>query len=155
VNVDTTVQEKHITYPTDAKLAIKIINRLNKLAKVHGIQQPRTYEREVKALRLNIRHFRHVKHRAKARKALKRLRICPCIATRITLYVPQSLLFDAYQKDFLFYERVLHQQPQDSNKIYSLHKPHVYCIGKSKDDKRCVISPPNESVLQKKMSLRV
>jgi hypothetical protein len=77
VNVDTTVQEKHITYPTDAKLAIKIINRLNKLAKVHGIQQPRTYEREVKALRLNIRHFRHV----------KRLRICPCIATRITLYV--------------------------------------------------------------------
>ena len=33
VNIDTTVQEKNITYPTDAKLAIKIINRLNKLAK--------------------------------------------------------------------------------------------------------------------------
>ena len=26
VNIDTTVQEKNITYPTDAKLAIKIIN---------------------------------------------------------------------------------------------------------------------------------
>jgi len=33
--IDTTVQEKNITYPTDAKLAIKIINRLNKLAKKH------------------------------------------------------------------------------------------------------------------------
>ncbi len=33
VNIDTTVQEKNITYPTDSKLAVKIINRLNKLAK--------------------------------------------------------------------------------------------------------------------------
>ena len=43
VLVDTTVQEKAITYPTDSKLAIRIINRLNKLAKVEGIQQRRTY----------------------------------------------------------------------------------------------------------------
>jgi len=39
VLVDTTVQEKAITYPTDSKLAIKVINRLNKLAKRHGIKQ--------------------------------------------------------------------------------------------------------------------
>ena len=32
VNIDTTVHEKNITYPTDSKLAIKIVNRLNKLA---------------------------------------------------------------------------------------------------------------------------
>ncbi len=31
VHVDTTVHEKNITYPTDSKLAIKIINRLNKI----------------------------------------------------------------------------------------------------------------------------
>jgi IS5 family transposase len=74
VNIDTTVQEKNITYPTDAKLAIKIINRLNKLAKAYGIQQRRTFTKEVKNLRLAIRHFRHVKRRAKAKKALKRLR---------------------------------------------------------------------------------
>jgi hypothetical protein len=37
VLIDTTASEKNITYPTDAKLAIKIINRLNKLAKHHGL----------------------------------------------------------------------------------------------------------------------
>lgn len=42
-NIDTTVQEKNITYPTDGKLAIKVINHLNKLAKGHGIRQRRTY----------------------------------------------------------------------------------------------------------------
>ena len=31
VLVDTRVQEKAITYPTDSKLLIKIINRLNQL----------------------------------------------------------------------------------------------------------------------------
>ena len=32
VLIDTTVQEKNITYPIDSKLVIKIINHLNKLA---------------------------------------------------------------------------------------------------------------------------
>jgi hypothetical protein len=63
VLINTTVQEKNITYPTDAKLAIKIINRLNKLAKHHNIQQRRIYVKEVKNCRLAIRHFRHVKKR--------------------------------------------------------------------------------------------
>jgi IS5 family transposase len=70
VLIDTTVQEKNITYSTDAKLAIKIINRLNKLAKHHNIAQCRTYVKEVKNCRLSIRHFRPVKKRAKAKKAL-------------------------------------------------------------------------------------
>jgi len=33
IHIDTTVHEKNITYPTDSKLAIKIINRLNKIAR--------------------------------------------------------------------------------------------------------------------------
>jgi IS5 family transposase len=68
VLIDTTVQENNITYPTAAKLAIKIINRLNKLAKHHNIQQRRTYVNEVKNCRLAIRHFRHVKSAPKLRK---------------------------------------------------------------------------------------
>jgi IS5 family transposase len=50
--------------------------------------------------------------------------------------LPKYSLFDQYQKDFLFYERVLGQQPKDKNKIYALHEPDVYCIGKGKDHKQ-------------------
>ena len=125
------------TYPTDAKLAIKIINRLNKIAKKHGIQQRRTYNKEVKSLRLDIRHFRHVKKRAKATRALKRLRtIAGALIRELRRKLSKYCLFEHYQKDFLLYERVLSQKPKDKNKIYSLHEPQVYCIAKGKDHKQ-------------------
>jgi IS5 family transposase len=38
VLIDTTVQEKNITYPTDAKLAIKIINRFLKCTNSVALQ---------------------------------------------------------------------------------------------------------------------
>ncbi len=134
VHIDTTVQEKNITYPTDGKLAIKIINRLNKLAKTWGLPQRRTYAKEVKNLRLALRHFRHAKRRNKAKKALKRLRTIACTLIReLRRTLPKCDLFETYQKDFLFYERVLAQNPKDRDKIYSLHEPGVYCIAKGKD----------------------
>ena len=135
VLVDTTVQEKAITYPTDTKLAIKIINRLNKLAKKHGVKQRRTWVKEVKQLRLQCRHFRHPKVRGKARRALKRLRtIASALLRELQRKLPAELLRE--QKDnFALYEKVLAQQPKDKNKIYSLHEPGVYCVGKGKDHK--------------------
>ncbi|HNS79819.1 MAG TPA: hypothetical protein PKM17_14330 [Syntrophorhabdus sp.] len=36
------MQEKHITYLPNSKLAIRIINRLNTVAKVHGIDSSAT-----------------------------------------------------------------------------------------------------------------
>ena len=137
VHVDTTVQEKNITYPTDSKLAIKIINRLNKIAKSHGILQRRTFIKEVKSLRLDIRHYRHVTKRAKAKRALKRLRTIAGILMReLRRELPQYCLFECYQKDFLLYERILKQKIKDTHKIYSLHEPQVYCVGKGKDHKQ-------------------
>ena len=54
VHIDTTVHEKNITYPTDSKLAIKIINRLNKIAKSHGISQRRTFVKAMLALIVGV-----------------------------------------------------------------------------------------------------
>ncbi len=135
VNVDSTVQEKAITYPTDGKLAIKIINRLNKMAKHHAIQQRRTHAKEVKDLRLKLRHFRHVKKRSSAKKAVKRLRtIAFSLMRELKRKLDQEVIL-AYESDFSLYEKVLTQQPKDQNKIYSLHEPQVYCIAKGKDHK--------------------
>jgi len=135
VLVDTTVQEKAITYPTDSKLAIKIINRLNKLAKVHGIKQRRTFVKEAKGLRLACRHFRHTKRRSKAKKALKRLRTIAGILLReLQRKLPEAILEQEAER-FALYERVLTQQPKDKNKVYSLHEPDIYCVGKGKDHK--------------------
>lgn len=135
VLVDTTVQEKAITYPTDTKLAIKIINRLNKLAKRHGIKQRRTFVKEVRELRLASRHFRHVKRRAKAKKALKRLRTIAGILLReLQRKLPDTVLKQEAER-FELYEQVLSQQPKDKDKVYSLHEPDVYCVGKGKDHK--------------------
>ena len=133
VHIDTTVQEKNITYPTDGKLAIKIINRANKLAKTHGIQQRRTYVREMKALRLKLRHFRHPKKKASARRAMKRLRTIAHTQLRELERRLSDVVLMELEKDFVLYREVLNQQPKDKNKIYSLHELEVYCVGKGKD----------------------
>ena len=135
VNVDSTVQEKNITCPTDGKLAIKIINRLNKLAKYQVIQQRRTYAREVKEMRLRLRFFRHVKKRRSAKKAVKRLRtIAGVLMRELTRKLPAEVLADCME-DFALYEKVLKQERKDKDKIYSLHEPQVYCLAKGKDHK--------------------
>ena len=135
VLVDTTVQEKAITYPTDTKLAIKIINRLNKLAKAQGIKQRRTFIKEVRELRVASRHFRHARRRAKAKKALKRLRTIAGILLReLQRKLPEGIL-KKEADNFALYAQVLAQQPKDKNKIYSLHENDIYCVGKGKDHK--------------------
>ena len=135
VLVDTTVQEKAITYPTDIKLAIKISNHLKKLAKALGIKQKRTYVKEIKSLRLACRHFRHVKVRAKAKKALRRLHTIAGILIRELERKLSPSMLEAQLENFKLYRKVLSHKPKDKNKIYSLHEPYIYCIGKGKDHK--------------------
>ena len=66
VLIDSTVQEKNITYPTDAKLHKKIIKRINKIAKEEGVKLRQTYLRELKQLMIDQRFHNHPKRRKKA-----------------------------------------------------------------------------------------
>ena len=45
VVIDTTVQEKNITYPTDSKLAKKVIDTCRNIAKQEGIPLRQSYSR--------------------------------------------------------------------------------------------------------------
>lgn len=47
---DTTVQENNTTFPTDAKLCKKVIDKCNKIAGKEGIEQRQRYTRESKQL---------------------------------------------------------------------------------------------------------
>ena len=136
VIVDTTVQENNITYPTDGKLAIKIINRLQKIAKEESIQLRRTYMKEIKGHRISLRFFRHPRKIKKARSAMKRLKT---IAKTLIRDLDRNFTQEQHKKYteiFYLYMRVLLQTKDSKNKIYSLHEPHVYAVGKGKDHKK-------------------
>jgi len=137
VIIDTTVQENNITYPTDGKLAIKIINHLVKIAKEEDIQLRRTYMKEIKGHRISLRFFRHPRKRKKARGAMKRLKT---IAKTILRDLDRNFkdndsLHDKYAEHFYLFMRILLQEKNTPNKIYSLHEPHAYAVGKGKDHK--------------------
>lgn len=134
--VDTTVQEKNTTFPTDAKQYRKIHGHLLKLARTEGIRLPRTYEKEVKQLKLHTRFASHPKNRKKARCAVKRLKT---ISGRLLREIQRQMdeaQQQTYQKTLSLYQRVLKQKRSDKNKIYSLHEPHIYCMSKGKDHKK-------------------
>jgi IS5 family transposase len=137
VIIDTTVQEKNITYPTDGKLAIKIINQLVKIAKAEGIQLRRTYMKEIKGHRISLRFFRHPRKRKKAKSAMKRLKtIAKTILRDLDRNFEDNIsIHDKYAERFYLFMRILLQEKNTPNKIYSLHESHAYAVGKGKDHK--------------------
>ena len=135
VNVDTTVQEKAIAYPTDSRLYHKARVLLVKAAKDRGIPLRQSYLRLGKvALIMNSRyaHARQMKRAKREQKKLKNylgrvyrniLRNCPQPDGQLA-----ELLANA--------RRLLLQKRSDKNKLYSLHAPEVECIAKGKAHKK-------------------
>lgn len=136
VVIDTTVQEKNITFPMDAKLHRKIIEKCRKIASRENIRLRRSYTRTVKKLLGALRFVSHPKHRKKAQKAQKELKT---IAGRLVRELRRKLCSEklkAYEKSLSLFENVLAQEKQSKDKIYSLHEPEVYCMSKGKRHKK-------------------
>lgn len=134
--IDTTVQEKNITYPVDSKQHVKIINKCNKIFLKEGIKPRRNYVRTVPKLRVNLRYSNSKKKAALARKARKKLKT---IAGRLVRELERKLSKSSlkmYQEEVDLFKRFLNQKKGDKNKIYSLHEPEVCCFSKGKAHKR-------------------
>lgn len=136
VCIDTTVQEKNITFPTDAKQYRKIHGKLLKLARKEGLRLERTYEKEVKRLKQQTRFASHPKNRQKARRAVKRLKTISGRLMRAVERQMTSEQLESYRQELTLFKRMLDQKRGDKNKLYSLHEPHVYCMSKGKAHQR-------------------
>lgn len=132
---DTTVQENNVTFPTDAKLAKKVIDKCNEIAKKENITQRQTYTRTGKQLLRDTHFAKHPKRRRKARRAQKKLRTLAGRQIRelYRLLPPDRL--EHYKESLERYLKVIDQKRTDKNKIYSLHKPFTCCIAKGKAHK--------------------
>jgi IS5 family transposase len=131
--VDTTVQEKNITYPTDNKLHRKIIKKCVAIAEEQGLELRQSYRRTVKKLAQEQRFRNHPKNHKRARKADKKIKT---IAGRLVRELERKLPAGLHADDLELFKKVLQQKRNDSGKIYSLHEPHVQCISKGKEHKK-------------------
>jgi transposase, IS5 family len=152
VIVDTTVQEKAIAYPTDARLLEIARHKIVKAAKVAGINMRQTFAKEGKALRFKSGGYAHAKQFKRLKRVLKRQRTIVGIlirevrgkmaaatpvggeassspnATNTTHTTALSSLTTLLERA----ERIRTQQPKDKHKLYALHAPEVECISKGK-----------------------
>ena len=135
LNVDTTVQEKNIAFPTDARLYDKARVKLVKAARQRNIELRQSYARVGKrALRMQSR-YRHARQPKRARRELKKLKNYLGRVLREIRREPAKI--DAELEALLqLTERLYEQKRGDKNKLYSLHEPEVECIAKGKAHKK-------------------
>ena len=134
VVVDTTTQEKNITYPTDTKLAAKIVRTGVKIAHREGLVLRQSFARTVPKLLCAQRGRRTQTGALRARKAARRLKT---IAGQVVRQLDRSLPEGSPRRHWLETgQKVLAQKKKDSHKIYSLHEPPVYCLSKGKEHKK-------------------
>lgn len=136
VMIDSTVQEKNITFPTDAKLYRKIIERILNVSERENIVLRRTYTREVKSLKLKVRFMNHPTRKKEGKKAVKRLRTIARAMVNDIARKMNDVQLSRYRKNIELYLRVIRQERSDKDKVYSLHEPEVECISKGKEHKK-------------------
>lgn len=136
--VDTTVAEKNIAFPTDAKLIHKARERLVRQAKDAGIDLRQSYVRVGKRALIAHQRYAHAKQFKRARRQLRTLKT---FLGRTIRDIRRKIKGDrTLEKEFLrslwLGQRVMTQKKRDPMpKVYALHAPEVECIGKGKAHK--------------------
>lgn len=139
VNVDTTVQEKAVAFPTDARLYHKARRTLVRLAKLHGIPLRQSYDRVGKKAFQRQARYGASRGAGEAARETRKLRTyLGCVNRDLRRKIPTlEPNVRACLEPYLERAEKIHaQQRQESNKIYSMHAPEVECIGKGKAHKK-------------------
>src|SRR5579863_2568900 len=135
VTVDTTVQPKAISFPTDAKLLHAAIKGLNRQARRHGVRLRQSYCRVAKTAAMMAGRYAHAKQFKRHQRQLRILRsrlgrIIRDIRRKIE---GQPALEEAFALPLGRATQIRSQQPRQRGwKLYSFHAPEVECIGKGK-----------------------
>jgi IS5 family transposase len=140
VNVDTTVQEKAIAFPTDARLYHKMRAALVRRAKSLGLALRQNYRFKGKRLLAKQGRYAHARQMKRAAKMTRQLKT---ILGRVVRDIErkagkiQGQIADEPLRELVaLAERLLEQTRTSKNKIYSVHAPEVVCIAKGKAHKR-------------------
>ena len=136
VIIDTTVQEKNITFPTDTKLRVKVMSRCWKLASRESLRLRRSYRRELKQCLRVIRFSRRHHDQKRVVAATRRIKTMANALLRDVMRKLSPSSLSSRREEFAIYFRAINQQRHDKNKIYSLHEPGVVCISKGKEHKK-------------------
>ena len=135
VTVDTTVQPKNITFPTDAKLLQTAIRQLGKLARKHGVPLRQSYARVAPNAAMMAGRYAHARQFKRHNRELKFLRTR---LGRLMRDIGRKIDGDnALQEIFAIplgrAEQIRGQkQRQRGWKLYSWHAVETECIGKGK-----------------------
>ena len=135
VTVDTTVQPKAITFPTDAKLLHAAIKGLNRLTRRCGVRLRQSYLRIAKRAAMMASRYAHAKQFKRHHRQLRLLRsrlgrIIRDIRRNIAGRPELAAVFEAPLARAAQIRS--QQQRQRGWKLYSFHAPEVECIGKGK-----------------------
>jgi IS5 family transposase len=140
VTIDTTVQPKAVTHPTDSKLLHRGIEILARLARRHGIRLRQSYLRLARKARREAARLIHAGRQHQVERHVRQLRtwlgrLFRDIGRKIA---GRTAMQTALARPLGLVARLLRQRREDRgrDKLYSLHAPEVECIGKGKAQAR-------------------
>jgi IS5 family transposase len=128
LTVDTTVQPKNVTFPTDAKLMHRAVEMLGRLAKQHGVPLRQSYVRLAKRAALMAGRYAHAKQFKRHTREIRflRTRLGRLIRDIRRKIANDRRLRSVFAHPLLRAEIVRDQrQRQRGWKLYSLHAPEV------------------------------
>lgn len=133
--VDTTVQEKNITYPTEGKLLHRAKCKLVSLCKGHGIVLRQNYNRVARMHLIMAHRYSAALQYNRARREVRKLRT---IVGRVIRDISRKLseAQKPYFEELLELSRQVLYMHEGGEKIYSLHEPATEAIAKGKIHKR-------------------